>query len=79
LGATLGESAAETKARVDEAKKTANDLSGLVRKKKAASPAAAAPTADAPAPSTSNGKRKADDEELENGDAKKAKTEEVAA
>ncbi|KAL2205635.1 hypothetical protein CC79DRAFT_1343819 [Sarocladium strictum] len=79
LGATLGESAAETKARVDEAKKTANDLSGLVRKKKAASPAAEAPAAPAPAPSTSNGKRKADDDELENGDAKKAKTEEVAA
>lgn len=57
---------------MDEAKKTANDLSGLVRKKKAASP-----VAEAPAPSTSNGKRKANDEELENGDAKKAKTEET--
>ncbi|KAK0386721.1 hypothetical protein NLU13_6556 [Sarocladium strictum] len=75
LGATLGESAAETKARVEEAKKTANDLSGLVRKKKAAPAETAAPEAAAPA--TSNGKRKADDddEELENGATKKAKTE----
>ena len=47
FGATLGESAAETQARVQEATKTATDLTGLVRKKKAA-------------PET--GKRKAEDE-----------------
>lgn len=68
LGATLGESPAETKARVEEAKKTANDLTGLVRKKK--------PAPDAEAPANSNGKRRADDEDLEDGAAKKAKTEE---
>ncbi|KAG6000967.1 hypothetical protein E4U54_001220 [Claviceps lovelessii] len=36
LGAALGESAADTQARVEEAKKTATDLTGLVRKKKTA-------------------------------------------
>ncbi|KAG5972823.1 hypothetical protein E4U58_006099 [Claviceps cyperi] len=36
LGGTLGESAADTQARVEEAKKTATDLTGLVRKKKLA-------------------------------------------
>ncbi|KAM0333261.1 hypothetical protein ACHAQA_001922 [Verticillium albo-atrum] len=34
MGSALGESAAETEARVEEAKKTATDLTGLVRKKK---------------------------------------------
>ncbi|KAG6003370.1 hypothetical protein E4U21_002086 [Claviceps maximensis] len=37
LGAALGESAADAQARVEEAKKTATDLTGLVRKKKGAS------------------------------------------
>ncbi|KAG6013637.1 hypothetical protein E4U43_007187 [Claviceps pusilla] len=36
LGSALGESAADTQARVEEAKKTATDLTGLVRKKKTA-------------------------------------------
>ncbi|KAG6117010.1 hypothetical protein E4U14_008172 [Claviceps sp. LM454 group G7] len=36
LGGTLGESAADTQARVEEAKKKATDLTGLVRKKKPA-------------------------------------------
>jgi HAT1-interacting factor 1 len=72
LGATLGESPAETKARVEEAKKTATDLTGLVRKKKVASD-----PADAPA--TSNGKRRAEDDDREDGVAKKAKTEEPEA
>ncbi|KAI9736486.1 MAG: hypothetical protein M1818_005996 [Claussenomyces sp. TS43310] len=35
LGATLGESPAEAQARIDEAKRTATDLTGLVRRKKA--------------------------------------------
>lgn len=33
LGAALGESSTETEARIEEAKKTATDLTGLVRKK----------------------------------------------
>jgi HAT1-interacting factor 1 len=75
LGATLGESASETKARVDEAKKNANDLSGLVRKKeKKPEPAAAADGTNG------NGKRKAeDDAAAEEADSKKAKVEDVAA
>ncbi|KAL6921834.1 hypothetical protein ACHAPO_010058 [Fusarium lateritium] len=73
LGAAIGESAAETKARVEEAKKTATDLSGLVRKKnkeEATTEAAPelAPEADA------NGKRKAEDP-AEDAEAKKTKVE----
>ncbi|KAH7356804.1 putative NASP-related protein sim3 [Rhexocercosporidium sp. MPI-PUGE-AT-0058] len=78
LGATLGESPAEAAARIEEAKKTATDLSSLVRKKN--KPA----EADAPSTSTSttttngtNGKRKAEDDGAES-DSKKAKVEEVA-
>ncbi|KAM0265012.1 hypothetical protein ACHAPA_008001 [Fusarium lateritium] len=65
LGAALGESAAETKARVDEAKKTATDLSGLVRKKNKDESTAGSDT-------ESNGKRKAE-ESVEETEAKKAK------
>jgi HAT1-interacting factor 1 len=53
LGAALGESAAETQARVEEAKRTATDLTGLVRKKKPAN-------GDAPAGDSS--KRKAEED-----------------
>ncbi|CAJ2502324.1 Uu.00g097180.m01.CDS01 [Anthostomella pinea] len=64
LGKALGESAAETQARVEEAKKTANDLSGLVRKK---------PKEQI---EESNGKRKAEDAAAEEEvEAKKAKVE----
>lgn len=64
LGAALGESNAETEARIQEAKKTATDLSGLVRKKeKKATPAAVA-----------NGKRKAEEGAAGEG-SKKARTE----
>ncbi|OLN85560.1 NASP-related protein sim3 [Colletotrichum chlorophyti] len=38
LGAALGESSAQTQARIEEAKKTATDLTGLVRKKKKEEP-----------------------------------------
>lgn len=73
LGAAIGESAAETKARVEEAKKTANDLSGLVRKKnKEETVTEAAPE---PAPEAeANGKRKAE-EPAEDAEAKKTKVE----
>ena len=70
----LGETSAEQKARIAEATKGANDLSGLVKKKKA-KPAATGAGASATA-TTSNGKRKLDDEEAA-GDGKRAKTEEL--
>lgn len=78
LGAALGESAVETEARIEEAKKTATDLTGLVRKKgkAAVSPAA---VVQATASETNGGKRKAEEQEAEGGEAtKKARTEETA-
>ena len=76
LSSMLGESPAAQKARVEEASRGANDLTGLIKKKKPA-------VADTPnsaesetAQSSSNGKRKVDfDEEVEEvGSGKKAKT-----
>ncbi|KAG6242650.1 hypothetical protein E4U24_005639 [Claviceps purpurea] len=64
LGGTLGESAADTQARVEEAKKTATDLTGLVRKKKPAAteePSGSTAAATDASPSTS-GKRKAEED-----------------
>lgn len=76
LGSVLGESAADTQARVEEAKKTATDLSGLVRKKKKDEPEPSAAGANGQG---SNGtKRKADDELAEDESSKKAKVEEAA-
>lgn len=83
FGAALGESAAETQARVEEAKKTATDLTGLVRKKAKEADEAVAedkgkdedkkPELAAPA---TNGKRKAEDEAPEAAESpKKAKVE----
>jgi HAT1-interacting factor 1 len=73
LGATLGESPAEAAARIEEAKKTANDLTGLIRRKKAK------PNAATPEPTTStngtSGKRKAEDA-VEENDSKKVKVDE---
>ncbi|GKT60571.1 histone H1-binding protein [Colletotrichum tofieldiae] len=87
LGAALGESAAQTQARVEEAKKTATDLTGLVRKKNKDEPKPAekrveeAKAAELPAngPESNGTKRKA--EELAEADesAKKAKVEEAAS
>lgn len=79
LGAALGESAVEAEARIEEAKKTATDLTGLVRKKgkAAASPAA---VVEATTSEINGGKRKAEELEAEGGEAiKKARTEEEAA
>ncbi|KAF5128283.1 NASP-related protein sim3 [Metarhizium anisopliae] len=71
FGAALGESAAETQARVEEAKKTATDLTGLVRKKKAKEEEKPEPAAPA-----TNGKRKAGDEVPEAAESpKRAKME----
>ncbi|OAQ65793.1 histone H1-binding protein [Pochonia chlamydosporia 170] len=83
FGAALGESAAETQARVEEAKKTATDLTGLVRKKAKEADEAVAedkgkdedkkPELAVPA---TNGKRKAEDEAPEAAESpKKAKVE----
>ncbi|KAF4457995.1 HAT1-interacting factor 1 [Fusarium austroafricanum] len=73
LGAAIGESAAETKARIDEAKKTANDLSGLVRKKN--KDESTAKSEDAPVlQAEANGKRKAEGP-AEDTETKKAKVE----
>jgi HAT1-interacting factor 1 len=71
LGAALGESPAQAQARIDEAKKGAKDLSGLVRKKEKK------PEPE-PEPET-NGKRKADDPAEGTDEAKKAKVEDTPA
>jgi len=74
LGATLGESPAEAAARIEEAKKTATDLTGLIRRKKA-KPDAATPEPNA-ATNGTNGKRKAEgDAEL--SESKKIKVNET--
>ncbi|KAK2023326.1 hypothetical protein LX32DRAFT_644710 [Colletotrichum zoysiae] len=85
LGAALGESAAQTQARVEEAKKTATDLTGLVRKKNKDEPKSAdKPAEEAKATEVSangeesNGiKRKAEDLAETDEPAKKAKVEEA--
>lgn len=86
LGAALGESAVQTEARIEEAKKTATDLTGLVRKKNKPAATSTAPAAAAdPAPvdeaSASNvHKRKAEDDvAMEDDASKKARVEEAAS
>jgi HAT1-interacting factor 1 len=74
LGATLGESPADAASRIEEAKKTATDLTGLVRRK--AKPEASTPESTASINGV-NGKRKAEDD-VEDSDAKKAKVEDAA-
>lgn len=70
-----GSGSADSEARIEEAKKTATDLTGLVRKKKAAQdePAAAA------AETNGHGKRKAEEpaDAAEETESKKAKVEEA--
>lgn len=78
LGESIAETPAEAKARVEEATKTANDLTGLVRHKK--SKASSTDAGASPATNgaeTANGKRKADDDAEESDSAKKAKVEEA--
>ncbi|KAK6841587.1 hypothetical protein PG987_002447 [Apiospora arundinis] len=72
LGAALGESKAETEARIQEAKKNANDLSGLVRKKEKK----AEDEAEAAATEANGGKRKALEPAEGEDETKRAKTEE---
>ncbi|UNI15650.1 hypothetical protein JDV02_002161 [Purpureocillium takamizusanense] len=82
LGAVAGETAADKQARVDEAAKNATDLSGLVRKKAKESEAApeSAPVV-APVTTSTNGKRKAEDDVLPDGgeSPKKAKVDDNGA
>jgi putative NADH-flavin reductase len=78
LGATLGESPAEAQARIEEAKKTAKDVTGLVRKKAKAPETAEENTIGTNGTAT-NGKRKAEDLEGEDAEgSKKAKVEDAA-
>ncbi|KAI1497839.1 hypothetical protein F5X99DRAFT_353582 [Biscogniauxia marginata] len=72
LGAALGETAAEKEARVEAAKKSANDLSGLVRKK------AKEEQKSQSEETNGNGKRKAEDPVEAEEEAKKAKVETAA-
>ncbi|KAI1390066.1 uncharacterized protein F4822DRAFT_428412 [Hypoxylon trugodes] len=71
LGAALGESAPNKDARIEEAKKKAKDVSGLVRKKAKDEPK---PEAEQASKET-NGKRKAEDPAPGDEDAKKTKVE----
>lgn len=77
LGTSIGESPSDAAARIEEAKKNATDLTGLVRhKKKPTVNETSTPEPTATANGT-NGKRKAG-HDLENGDnTKKAKVEDV--
>ena len=78
LGATLGESPAEAQARIEEAKKTAKDLTGLVRRK-AKAPETAEGSTNGTNGTATNSKRKAEEleEDYEEG-SKKAKVEDAA-
>jgi len=74
LGATIGESPVDAAARVEEAKKTANDLTGLVRHKKKAKTEESTPE-----PNGSNGKRKAEDDLEADDEVKKIKVADLSA
>lgn len=79
LGAALGESAEETEARLEEARKTAKDLTGLVRKKNRDSPKAVAKSGPTEATTNgheANGKRRAE-EPADGQESKKARVEDV--
>jgi HAT1-interacting factor 1 len=68
LGATLGEAPADAAARLEEAKKTATDVSGLIRKKAKLTPS------ELPASTNgTNGKRKLEEETVGGEANKKAK------
>jgi len=75
LGAALGETPAQADARLSEAKKTATDLTGLVRKR--AKPDE--PVSSAAANGNGNGKRKADDDDAAESDSKKARVEDAVS
>ena len=70
LGSVLGGSPAESKARIEEASKNANDITGLVRRKKDKSNEGYTIKTE-----NTNGKRKANDEA--EGESKKARVTDV--
>ena len=70
LGSILGESATESKARIEEASKNANDITGLVRRKKDKSNDGEEIVKTGEM--NGNVKRKADDDNVE-GESKKAR------
>jgi len=74
LGAALGESPTEAAARIEEAKKGATDLTGLIRRKKAKNDGATPEPANT---NGTNGKRKAEDDADESDNAKKVKVDEA--
>lgn len=77
LGAALGESPAEAQARIEEAKKSAKDLTGLVRRK-AKAPETQDGSANGTNGAATNGKRKAEDlEEDAAENSKKARVEDA--
>lgn len=78
FGAVLGETPEQTQARVAEATKGAVDLTSMVRKKTKPETESAGTAAAAPAESSTNGKRKAEDEPFDTGgeSPKKARIEE---
>ena len=66
LGSILGETPAQQKARIEEATKGANDLSGMIKKKKkpaaeTANPDVSVEATETTTTTTTNGKRKAED------------------
>ncbi|TLS31044.1 hypothetical protein PpBr36_03266 [Pyricularia pennisetigena] len=76
LGAALGESAAQVEARIEEAKKTATDLTGLVRKKAAPKEAEAeTESGDKTAETNGSNKRKLEEDDAPADEAKKVRTE----
>ena len=80
MGAALGESPAEAQARIEEAKKNAKDLTGLVRRKTKAPEAAESSKPDNSESNgvTTNGKRKAEELEPEQCEgSKKARVEDA--
>lgn len=83
LGATAGQSSSEAEARIEEAKKTATDLTGLVRKKnkdEVKSTAEAVETTANGHETNGHGKRKAEEpaEAITETDPKKAKVDDSA-
>lgn len=76
LSGLLGTDQATQKAKLEQAAKAANDVTGLVRTKKKAPAPAAAPASSSAAAPVENGKRKLDTEDDGMG-GKRAKTEEM--
>jgi HAT1-interacting factor 1 len=73
LADMLGESPAQSKARIEEATKNANDLSGLVKHKKKPKVEASNGAAALQSSATANGKRKLDESGATETEGKKAK------